>query len=57
MTNNLPSEIKRTRCIETGEEADHHAAAAAIKVLPGQWFEAIIGVEEVLETEQTVAQA
>ena len=47
MTKNLPSGAKVTKfckmllhfltpSIEVGEEADHHAAAAALKVLPGQ---------------------
>ena len=47
MTKNLPSGIKRTKfckmllhflspSIEAGEEDDHHAAAAVMKVLPGQ---------------------
>ena len=68
MTKKLPSGIKRTKfckmllhfltpSIEVGEEADCHAAAAALKVLPGQWIEAIIGAVEVWETEQAAAQA
>ena len=67
MTKNLPSRIKRTKfckmllhfltpSIEAGEENDHHVAAAAMKVLPGQWIEAIIGTVSVWE-EQAVAQA
>ena len=54
MTKNLPSGIKRTKfcrillyffplSIEAGEEDDHNAAAAAVKILPGQWIEVIIG--------------
>ena len=68
MTKNLPSRAKRTKfykmllhfltpSIEVGEEACHHATAAALKALPGQWIEAIIGSMEVWETEQTTAQA
>ena len=67
MTKNLPSGIKRTKfckmllhfltpSIEAGEEDGHHTAAAAIKVLSGQWIEAIIGVVSVWE-EQAAAQA
>ena len=67
MTKNLPSGVKRTKfckmslhfltpSIEVGEENDHHAAAAAMKVLPGQWIEAIIGAVTVWE-EQDAAQA
>ena len=55
MTKNLPSGIKRTKfykmllhfltpSIEAGEEDEHHASAATMKVLPGQWIETIIGV-------------
>ena len=58
MTKNLPSVVKRTKfckmllhfltpSIEVGEEVGHHAGAAALKSLPGQWFEAIIGSMEV----------
>ena len=46
-----------TPSIEVGEEAGHHAAAAALRALPGQWIEAIIGSMEVWETEQIAAQA
>ena len=49
MTKNLPSGIKKTKfckmllhsltpSIEAGEEDDHYAVAAAMKVLPGQWI-------------------
>ena len=49
MTKNLPSGIKRTKfckmplhfltpSVDVGEEADRHAAAAAVKVLPGMWI-------------------
>ena len=41
-----------TPSIEVGEEAGHHAAAVALRVLPGQWIEAIIGSMEVWESEQ-----
>ena len=62
MTKNLPSGMKRTKfckmllhfltpSIEAGEGYNHHAAAATMKVLPGQWIEAIIGAVEVWETE------
>ena len=58
MTKNLPSGIKRTKfckmllhfltpSIEVGEKANQHAAAAAVRVLPGMWIEAIIGAVEV----------
>ena len=68
MTKNLPSGVKRTKfCkmllhfltpnIEGGEEDDHHAGAATMKVLPGQWIETIIGAVEVWEIKQAVAQA
>ena len=68
MTKNIPSGIKRTKfcmmllhfltpTIKTGEEDNHHVAAAAKKVLPGKWIETIIGAVEVWETEQAVAQA
>ena len=43
--------------IEIGEEAGHHAAAAALRALPSQWMEAIIGTLEVWETELSAAQA
>ena len=57
ITKNLPSGIKRkmfckillhflTPSIEAGEEDDHHTVAAAVKILPGQWIEAIIGAAE-----------
>ena len=60
MTKNLPSSVKRTKfckmllhfftpSIEVGDEDDHHTAAAAMKVLPGQWIEAIIGAVTVWE--------
>ena len=65
---NLPSGIKRTKfckmllhflmpSIEVGKEADHHAAATTVKVLPGLWIGGIVGAVEVSETEQTAAQA
>ena len=67
MTKNLPSGIKRTKffkmllhfltpSIEAGEEDDHNSAAAVVKILPGQWIEAIIGAVAVWE-EQAAAQA
>ena len=40
-----------------GEEAGHHAAAAVLRALPGQWMEAIIGALTVWETELAAAQA
>ena len=43
--------------IEIGEEAGHHAAAAALKAIPSQWMEAIVGTLMVWETELTAAQA
>ena len=54
MTKNLPSGVKRTKfckmllhfltpSIEVREEDDQYAAAAAMKVLPGQCIEAVIG--------------
>ena len=68
MTKNLPSGIKRakfckillhflTPSVDVGEEADQHAAAAAVKVLPGRWTEAIIGAVEVWKTELAAANA
>ena len=45
-----------TPSIEAGEEDNHHAAAAAMKVIPGQWIEEIIGAVTVWE-EQAAAQA
>ena len=67
MTKNLPSSAKRTKfckmllhflssSIEAGKEDDYHAAAAAVKVMPGQWFEAIVGTITVWE-EQDAANA
>ena len=67
MTKNLPSSIKKTKfckillhfftpSIEASEEDDHYTVAAAMKVLPGQWIEAIIGAVSVWE-EQAAAQA
>ena len=68
MTKNLTSGVKRTNfcklllhfltpSIKAGEENDYYAETTAMKVLPGQWIEAIIGAVEVWETEQAVAQA
>ena len=67
MTKNLPSGAKRTKfcqmllhflspSIEAGKEDDHHAAAAAVNVIPGRWFEAMIGAITVWE-EQEAASA
>ena len=60
MTKSLLSGIKRTKfckmllhfltpSIEAGEKADHHAAAAVVKILPGQWIEVIIWAVSVWE--------
>ena len=68
MTKNQHSGVKKTKFgkmllhfltpnIEAGKEDDHHAAAAAMKILPGQWIEAIIGAVEVWETEKAAVQA
>ena len=61
MTKNLPSGAKRTKfCkmllhylnpsveVETSNES---AATAAVRVLPGEWIEAIIGALECFEAE------
>ena len=67
MTKNLPSGAKRTKfcqmllhflspSIEAGKEDDHHAAAAGVNIIPGPWFEAIIGVITIWE-EQDAANA
>ena len=67
LTKNLPTGTKRTKFCQTllnflkpsldvGKEADHHAAAAAMMVLPGSWIEAFVGAVDVYEI-QTVAQA
>ena len=61
MTKNLPSGEKRTKfCkmllhylnpnIEIEKLLDKATASAAIKVLPGQWIEAIIGAVEFWES-------
>ena len=66
MTKNLPSVIKRTKfskmvlhfltpSTEAGEESNHQAAVDEVKILPGQWIEAIIGAVNVWE-EQATAQ-
>ena len=58
MTKNLSSRIKRTKfckmllhfltpSIEIDEETDHHAPAATVTILPGQWIEEIIGAVNV----------
>ena len=58
MIKNHPSGVKRkkfckmllqflTPSIKASEDDDHHAEAAAMKVSPGQWIEAIIRVTEV----------
>ena len=67
MTKNLPSDAKRTNfckillhfltpSIEVGEEDYHHEAAAAVNVIPGLWFEGMIGVVIMWE-EQAATQA
>ena len=67
LTKNLPSGAKRTKfckmllhfltpSLDVGKKADHHAAAAAMMVLPGSWIEAFVGVVKVYE-KQTAAQA
>ena len=61
LTKNLPSGEKRTRfykmllhylnpSIEVEKISDKAAAAAAVRVLPGRWIEAIIGAIELWET-------
>ena len=68
MTKNLASGEKKTKfckmllhflkpSIEVGKEAGHHAAAAALKAIPIQWMEAILGTLMVWETELSAAQA
>ena len=68
MTKNLASGEKRTKfckmllhflkpSIEVGEEAGHHAAAAALRAIPSQWMEAIVGTLTVWETELSATQA
>ena len=67
LTKNLPSGAKRMKFCQTllhflkpsldvGKEADHHAAVAAMMVLPGSWIEAFVGAVEVYE-KQITAQA
>ena len=67
LTKNLPSGAKRTKFCKTllhflepsldvGKEADHHAAAASMMVLPGNWIEALVGAVEAYE-KQAAAQA
>ena len=61
MTKNLPSGAKRTKFCkmllhyinQSIEEESHnkHAAAAAIRVLSGEWIEAIIGALECWDAE------
>ena len=66
LTKNLPSGAKRTKfckmllhflepSLDVGKEADHHAAAAAMMVLPGSWIEAFVGAVEIYE-KQAAAQ-
>ena len=66
-TKNLPSSTKRTKFCQTllhflkpsldiGKEANHHAAAASMMVLPANWIEALVGAVKVYE-EQAAAQA
>ena len=61
LTKNLPSGEKRTRfckmllhylnpSIEVEKISDKAAAAAAVRVLPGPWIEAIIGAVELWES-------
>ena len=68
MTKNLASGEKRTKFCkkllhflkpsnEIGEEAGHHAAAAALRAIPSQWMEAIVGTLTVWETELSATQA
>ena len=68
MTKNLPSGAKRTKfcqsllhflspSVAAGKEDDYHAAAAAVNVvIPGPWFEAMVGAIRVWE-EQEAADA
>ena len=67
LTKNLPSGAKRTKfckmllhflepSLDVGKEADHHAAAASMMVLPGNWNEAFVGAAMVYE-QQAAAQA
>ena len=67
MTKNIPSGAKRTKfcqsllhflspSVEAGKEDDYHAATAAVNVIPGWWFEAMVGAIRVWE-EQEVADA
>ena len=68
MTKNLASGAKRMKFCEMllhflkpsneiGEEANLHAAAAALKAIPSQWMEAIVGTLSVWEAELSAAQA
>ena len=43
--------------LEIGEEANLHAAAAALRSIPSQVMEAIVGTLRVWETELSAAQA
>ena len=67
LTKNLPSRAKRTKFCQTllhffkpsldvGKEADHHAAAVSMMVVPGSWIEVFVGAVNVYE-QQTAAQA
>ena len=67
LTKNLPSGANRTKFCQTllhflkpsldvGIEADHHAAAASMMVLPWSWIEAFVGEVDVYE-QQAATQA
>ena len=60
MTKNLPSGAKRTKfckmllhflklSLDVGKEADHHAVAASMMVLPSNWIEEFVGAARVYE--------
>ena len=68
LTKNLPSGAKRTKFCqmllhflepnqELGKEANHHATAALMMVLPGNWIEAFVGAAMVYKEQQAAAQA
>ena len=67
LTKNFPSGAKRTKfcqmllhflkpSLDVGKEADHHAAAALMMVLPGTWIEAMMGAVDAYE-KHAAAQA
>mmetsp|Transcript_36419 Transcript_36419/g.36807 ORF Transcript_36419/g.36807 Transcript_36419/m.36807 type:complete len:152 (+) Transcript_36419:1096-1551(+) len=68
MTKNIPSRAKRmkfckmllyflTPSIDIEDESNHAVVAAAVKVLPGRWIEAIIDAVKIWETELVASPA